>query len=242
MKTMVPKLAKELASRTMLSGQEVAWLAIAADVLASADSAITLNVGGAPFHGPFHRRFTSEMLTFPVVIKNDSNQTVALTLTRRGQPVRAAPAIDTRVKLTRNLLRADGTLADVRAIRQHERLVVTLVGNVGDQHVGSYKLIAPIPAGFEIETRPLARASEVAEFPFIKGSIKPKWAEAGDTAFTALVELDKDSSAEFMVAYVVRAVTPGKFTMPEAELSDVDDPKRRGLTPSAEVEIARAAQ
>jgi uncharacterized protein YfaS (alpha-2-macroglobulin family) len=246
-KAVAPQVARERAKRAVLSGAEVAWLAIAADVLARADSAISLNIGGQRVDGFSHHEFGTENLASPVVIRNESKDSVVLSVTKRGQSVRPVTVPDSDVTLSRRLLRPDGSVADPKAIHQHDRLVVVL--EVKAAQVSTYKLIAPVPAGFEIESRPLGRASDIAEFPFLHDAVKPKWAEAGDVAYTALVEREKDDAGSrtdapkdmnFMLGYVVRAITPGRFTLPEAVVTDVDDPTHSGVAASFEVEISRA--
>jgi uncharacterized protein YfaS (alpha-2-macroglobulin family) len=238
-RAVVPQVAREQAKRKTLSGAEVAWLAIAADVLARTDSAINLNVGGRQVQGPSQHGFSTESLATPVVVRNDSKDTVVLSVTRRGQPVRPVSPPDTEVTLARQLLRADGSPANPDMIRQHDRLVVML--EVKATGAGTYKLVAPVPAGFEIESRPLGRASDIAEFAFLHDTAKPKWAEAGDAAYTALVERGEKDDASFKVGYVVRAVTPGRFTVPEAVVIDLRAPEHTGVAASTELKISRAA-
>jgi uncharacterized protein YfaS (alpha-2-macroglobulin family) len=233
-------VARDRAKRETLSGAEVAWLAVAADVLARADTAISLNVGGRQVQGPSYHWFNAESLASPVMVRNESKDAVVLSVTKRGQPVRPISVPDTGVTFTRQLLRPDGSAADPSTIRQHDRLVVML--EVKATGAGTYKLVAPVPAGFEIESRPLGRASDISEFAFLRDTlhdpVKLKWAEAGDTAYTALVEND---DASFKLGYVVRAVTPGKFTVPEAVVTDVDVPEHTGVAASMEIEISRVA-
>jgi uncharacterized protein YfaS (alpha-2-macroglobulin family) len=240
MRSLVPQLARERAKRTDLSGEEVAWLAVAADVLSSTDSAISLLVNGNQVNGPFQKVFTAAELASSVAIKNTSKSPVVLSLTKRGQSTRPLQAPSGDLKLTRRLLRPDGTPADPRSIRQHDRLVILLEANAGDVR-DTYRVTAPVPAGFEIESRPLARASDVAEFPFLHDTVKPDWAETSDTSFTALVQLAEKAPTTFSIGYVVRAVTAGKFTIPEAIVTNIHDPEQPGMAPAFEVEIAPVA-
>jgi uncharacterized protein YfaS (alpha-2-macroglobulin family) len=98
-----------------------------------------------------------------------------------------------------------------------------------------------VPAGFEIETRPGARAADVTEFSFLEETTKPTFAQASDREFTAMVEVEGKID-HFKVAYVVRAVTPGRFVAPEGTVNDIDTPEDKGVAAAFEVEIARALQ
>ena len=53
----------------------------------------------------------------------------------------------------------------------------------------------------------------------------------------AAVDRATDSNAVFTVAYVVRAVTPGKFVLPQAYVEDMYNPSRYGRTGTGSVEV-----
>src|SRR5262249_53297928 len=96
-KAVAPQVARDRAKRTALGGAEVAWLAIAADVLARADNAISLNVAGRQVQGPSYHAFSAEALASPVVVRNDSKDPAGPPVRPVGRPVyggaAAAPAL-----------------------------------------------------------------------------------------------------------------------------------------------------
>ena len=65
-------------------------------------------------------------------------------------------------------------------------------------------------------------------------------AEFRDDHFSAAVDRASDSKAVFTVAYVVRAVTPGKYVLPQAYVEDMYNPSRYGRTSTGFVEVRSA--
>ena len=49
-----------------------------------------------------------------------------------------------------------------------------------------------------------------------------------------------DNSSVFTVAYVVRAVSPGKYVLPQAYVEDMYNPSRYGRTGTGSVEVRSA--
>jgi len=62
--------------------------------------------------------------------------------------------------------------------------------------------------------------------------------EFRDDRFTAAFDRNEDSAPVFTVAYVVRAVSPGAYVLPQAKVEDMYQPDRFGRTATGTVEIA----
>jgi uncharacterized protein YfaS (alpha-2-macroglobulin family) len=62
--------------------------------------------------------------------------------------------------------------------------------------------------------------------------------EFRDDRFTAAFERSRDDSTTFTVAYVVRAVSPGQYALPQASVEDMYQPDRFGRTGTGTVDIA----
>jgi uncharacterized protein YfaS (alpha-2-macroglobulin family) len=58
-------------------------------------------------------------------------------------------------------------------------------------------------------------------------------AEFRDDRFTAAINRDANDKSVFTVAYVVRAVSPGKYVLPQAFVEDMYNPSRYGRTAPA---------
>ena len=84
----------------------------------------------------------------------------------------------------------------------------------------------------------LVSSGETGTLPWIEGAVEPVNAQFRDDRFTAAFDRNNDSPAVFTVAYVVRAVTPGKYVLPQAYVEEMYRPDRYGRTASGAVEIS----
>jgi len=95
-----------------------------------------------------------------------------------------------------------------------------------------------LPAGFEIENPRLVSSGETGTLSWIADAAEPVNSEFRDDRFTAAFDRNKDSPPVFTVAYVVRAVSPGRYVLPQAKVEDMYRPDRFGRTSTGSVEIA----
>jgi len=72
---------------------------------------------------------------------------------------------------------------------------------------------------------------------WIRGGGEPVNTEFRDDRFTAAFDRKQDSAPVFTVAYVVRAVSPGRYVLPQAIVEDMYRPDRFGRTATGKVEI-----
>ena len=59
-------------------------------------------------------------------------------------------------------------------------------------------------------------------------------------ASVAAFQRDSDDAAVFTVAYVVRAVSPGKYVLPQAYVEDMYRPDRFGRTGTGTLDVTAA--
>ena len=109
-------------------------------------------------------------------------------------------------------------------------------------------LLDLLPAGFEIES--VLTEETVKSFPFLAKLSDTRIAEARDDRFFASFNLGRrayrswwDDPADnftnsFHVAYIVRAVTPGSFTLPAVNVSDMYAPRVHARSGMGGVAIA----
>jgi uncharacterized protein YfaS (alpha-2-macroglobulin family) len=64
--------------------------------------------------------------------------------------------------------------------------------------------------------------------------------EFRDDRFTAAFERRKDDSPVYTVAYIVRAVSPGSYVLPQAVVEDMYRPDRFGRTDTGVVAVVPA--
>ena len=99
-------------------------------------------------------------------------------------------------------------------------------------------LVDHLPAGIEIENSDLFDGGSVDELSFLKREVEPSHTEARDDRFIATFDRAGDKNATFTVAYIARAVTPGRYVMPPATIEDMYRPERFGRTASGALEVA----
>jgi uncharacterized protein YfaS (alpha-2-macroglobulin family) len=75
---------------------------------------------------------------------------------------------------------------------------------------------------------------------WIQDAAEPVHSEFRDDRFTAAFDRNAESAPVFTVAYVVRAVSPGKYVLPQAIVEDMYRPDRFGRTATGTIEIATA--
>jgi len=101
-------------------------------------------------------------------------------------------------------------------------------------------LTDPLPAGLEIDNPALFDGGSVDALSWIKGTIQPAHTEYRDDRFAAAFNRDGTSKATFSLAYLVRAVTPGHYTLPAATIEDMYRPQRFGSTGFGTLDVAPA--
>jgi len=75
---------------------------------------------------------------------------------------------------------------------------------------------------------------------WIEDAAEPVHSEFRDDHFGAAFDRDVKSPAVFTVAYVVRAVSPGTYVLPQAFVEDMYRPDRYGRTGTGTVAVAPA--
>ena len=92
----------------------------------------------------------------------------------------------------------------------------------------------PLPAGFEIDNPTLLRAGDLRGLDWLE-SATPDHAEFRSDRF--LAALTQEGTAPIRLAYVVRAVSPGRFHHPAALVLDMYRPDYRATTASGTLDV-----
>jgi alpha-2-macroglobulin len=150
-------------------------------------------------------------------------------------------------------------------IAQNTRLVA-VVKVESDEATGRLLLVDRLPAGLEIENPRLVHSSDVKSLSWLKTAVTPEHTEFRDDRFVAAFNLTgkgtsgnrananaersppadgqqaeaaKTPAVTIMVAYVVRAITPGHFVHPAATIEDMYRPERYARTASGRLTVSR---
>lgn len=159
-----------------------------------------------------------------------------------GAPTSAPKPASEGLTIDKQMFERDGSVADPASVRQNDRLIVRLSGRALDARVHPVIIADLLPAGFEIETvltpndaaRPEGGAGPYGWLGELSWT---KVAEARDDRFIAAIDV---YGQPFAVAYVVRAVTPGKFAFPGAVAEDMYRPGVFARTASSTLSISAA--
>ena len=231
--------ARSLFTRT--STQEDAWLVLAARTLAKQVSAISLGVNGETRAGAFYRRLHADQLDAPLAIANNGAGTVQAVVSVSGAPITPEPAAERGFKIERNFFTLDGESADATKAKQNQRFVVVLKMTEPQPQFGRVIVADYLPAGFEIDNPRLVSSGETGTLGWITDAAQPVHNEFRDDRFTAAFDRKSDSAPVFTVAYAVRAVSPGRYVLPQAIVEDMYRPDRFGRTATGSIEVAASA-
>ncbi len=222
------------------STQEDAWLVLAASALSKELNAITLSVNGGKHQGALYRSLTAAGLATPLKVTNTGDGTVQAVVSVSGAPITPEPAADHGFKIERKYYTLAGEPADPSHATQNQRFAVVLTVTEPQPQYGRVVLADYLPAGFEIDNPHLVSSGDTGKLDWITGAVEPAFSEFRDDRFTAAFARTKDSAAVFTVAYVVRAVSPGHYVLPQAFVEDMYRPDRFGRTATGTVDITAA--
>jgi uncharacterized protein YfaS (alpha-2-macroglobulin family) len=228
--------ARSLSSST--STQEDAWLVLAARAVTKQLNAISLAVNGEPRQGALYRSLRPDDLANPLAVANHGDVSVQAVVSVSGAPLTLEPAAEEGFKIERKYYTLDGEAADPSKSRQNQRFVVVLKMTEAQPQFGRVIVADYLPAGFEIDNPRLVSSGETGTLAWITDAVEPVTSEFRDDRFSAAFDRKQDSSPVFSVAYVVRAVSPGRYVLPQAKVEDMYRPDRFGRTATGTIEIA----
>ena len=220
------------------STQENAWMVLAARALAK--ETLSLDLNGAAIKAALFRNYKAAEMAQPIRITNTGEAPVQAVVSVSGAPVTAEPAASNGFKIERNYFTLAGKPADVSKAKQNDRFAVVLRITEPKPEYAHVMVSDYLPAGFEIDNPHLVSSGDSGTLDWIEDGQEPVNAQFRDDRFTAAVDRAADSKSVFTVAYVVRAVTPGKYVLPQAYVEDMYNPSRYGRSATGTVEVRPA--
>ncbi|CCE10899.1 conserved exported hypothetical protein [Bradyrhizobium sp. STM 3843] len=221
------------------STQENAWLVLAARALAK--EALALDVNGQAVKTALYRSYrAAEMVGQPLKVTNTGNAPVQAVVSVSGSPLTPEPAAANGFKIERSYYTLDSKPADVSKAKQNDRFAVVLKITEAKPEFGHIMVSDYLPAGFEIDNPHLVSSGDSGTLDWIEDGQEPVNTEFRDDRFSAALDRAADAKAVFTVAYVVRAVSPGKYVLPQAYVEDMYNPSRYGRTGTGSVEVRAA--
>ena len=211
-----------------LSTQESVWTVMAAHALSG-------DVPPATMNGVALTRPVATLPDDAAVIANPGDTPLDITLTATGKPLGDAPAGGRGYAIARSYFSIEGEPLDPASLPQGTRMVVQV--KVSPQAEGGGRLIVtdPLPAGWEIDNPNLLRAGDIGALDWLDGQTGAEMTEFRADRFAAA--LTWTGAEPFSLAYIVRAVTPGRFRHPAASVEDMYRPEFRAWSDGGTVEV-----
>jgi alpha-2-macroglobulin len=232
-------LEQARAERSFLSTQEMNWMTLAAEGLAEHASLAQFRVDGEPVKGPLYRRWSGPALAGQsIVIANAGQNPAQLVVSVSGAPIEPDPAVAKGYAIERSFYKLDGTKLDaLQSMVQNERVVVSLKVTEAQARYARLLVVDRLPAGLEIDNPALVDGGSVEAFSWLSKDAEPVHTEYRDDRFVAAFDRAQGQSAFITMAYVVRAVAPGRYVYPPATAEDMYDPDRHGRTAFGDLEV-----
>jgi alpha-2-macroglobulin len=240
----LPVLVEDLIDRqkqsTYTSPQEQAWMLMAAAALGgdTGDMALSLGDEILPVRKkPLYVRPQKARLKSGLTYENRGEKAVWHTATIMGTPIEEEPALAQGFTLERTFRDLDGKPVDLATVRQNDVVVVVIKGTSTTDLDHQALIVDLLPAGFEIENARLEHRRSTTEMAWLPKLSETVHGEFRDDRFVAALDI-KGKKRGFAVAYLARAVTPGKYRLPAAHVEDMYKPRFRARTAMGSVTIA----
>lgn len=223
------------------STQENAWMVLASRALAKEANSLSLSIDGAVVRNAAYRSYKSaDIAAKPIRLTNTGDTPVQAVVSVTGSPIVPEPAVANGFKIERNFFTLDGKPADPSKAKQNDRFAVVLKITEAKPEYGQIMVADYLPAGFEIDNPKLVSSGDAGTLDWIEDGEDPENTEFRDDRFNAAFERASDDAPVFTVAYIVRAVSPGKYVLPQAYVEDMYNPSRYGRTGTGSIEVRPA--
>ena len=216
------RVATEIPAIDSLTTQEMAYLLLAANALTQEGDDVDIAAEGAVTVEAEDRSFSMspEDLAQGASFTNEAGNPVWLTRVARGTPAEAPEAEAARLLVSKRIRNTDGSEADLANISQGDRLVISFEIINPESRRAPLILADLLPAGFEIES--IIQPDEGGPngvYSWLGTIESARIQEARDDRYVAAIEVYGRRTERY--AYTVRAVTPGRFTIPGVVVEDM---------------------
>jgi alpha-2-macroglobulin len=239
------KLEQDAPPATAMMTQEQAQMLLAANGLIARAQGLKVSLNGQAGGPAWGYEALAALLNSGATFRNDGTGPLWRTVTSVGPTLAPPPAASQGLAIEKRFFTLSGAPVDVNAIRQGDRIVVALSGAPQGQRLVPAVMIDLLPAGFEIDSvmTPADGRGQPqwdgrqnnGPFAWLGEITRANVTEGRDDRFVAAVDL---RGSGFTLAYVVRAVTPGTFTLPGAQIEDMYKPGVFGRSAPGQVRIS----
>ena len=219
------------------STQDQSWMILAAQALAKEAENFSLTVDGTTHRGAFYRTLPAKQLDAKALtLRNDGSADARVILSVSGQPITPEPALEQGYRIERVIHTFDGAIM-AGPLEQNQRYVVVLKVSEPKSRAARLLVVDPLPAGLEIENANLGDGASTEGLVFLGERLAPETTEARDDRFVAAFQRTPSQKNTFTIAYITRAVTPGRYVHPAATVEDMYRPEKFGRTGFEMLEI-----
>ncbi|OLF77734.1 alpha-2-macroglobulin [Maricaulis sp. W15] len=215
------RVVAELPEPSRLSTQEKAFLLMAAQGLSggadalSIDSELTAENPARPVY-----QLTPDMLDASLDFIAAGDGPVWVTQLAHGETREAPGEAAEGLSVQKRVLALDGSTVDLESLVQGDRLMIDITVSPHEQRLIPAILVDLLPPGFEIEAE-ITPSDAGARGPYrwLGEVFSPSMSEIRDDRYAAAMDLTHRRPRR--LAYIVRAVTPGEYTLPGAVVEDM---------------------
>lgn len=215
--------------------QEKAWMLRAAYELSRQRTPLQIAINGKPAQprdGAVRLSPSIGALNAGITLANKSDASVWRTVSVQGTPAIPLPAASNIASLKKTVWTMDGQPADLSSLKQNDRVMVVLSGQLQNNYYRQIALLDLLPAGLEIEMPVTGDDGKI--YSWLDTLTAVTVAEGRDDRFFAAFNIGSqyhdpnnkkpEPQPEFRIAYIARAVTAGKFVMPAGVVEDMYAP------------------
>ncbi|KAA0691432.1 hypothetical protein DTW90_28440 [Neorhizobium sp. P12A] len=211
-----------------------------------------------------------ELLQHPVTVKNYTKDPVSAIVTTLAAPKQPLPASSNGFTIEKTYYTMDGEQANISQVQQNERYVVVLKVTIANDWPTRMMITDLLPAGFEIDNPSIVDSAQLSNFDWIGNTHPAHVEFRNDRFVAAINHGTADDSAgndvnssddgsansddsansndssddadtdSVTLAYVVRAVTPGTYDQPGANVEDMYRPQFFARTATGRMEVTAA--
>lgn len=224
-------IAADISDNPYPNTQELAWSLRAASAAMADQGPLSVTIGSDSVVDrltPITRTVDPDLLRQGFRIENRGEAPVSHRLTIRGLPKAAPSATQAGATLYRDFYSTDGTPVDFDGMSRGQTVVMVLSGQADSDRIRDLVVAQWLPAGWEAEDLRLTGDTIGSIYPWI-GRVTPTVSvDIRDDRVVAAPDPyyapDNPAEAGFRLAFLLRAVTPGTYTLPGAYVEDMYDP------------------
>jgi uncharacterized protein YfaS (alpha-2-macroglobulin family) len=227
------QLALNAKDRVYLSTQEMSLLLKASYLSSIKPTKLSLSSGGKPLplkDGEYEKY--AKNIDALLDVTNNSNNKVWYSVSYKATPIAQSYSDieDNGFSITKKIYHMDGTLADLDQIEQNSRLVVVLEGKIENNNIDNPLVTDWVISGFELENPNINGIDATTTLDWVGSQTPMEHVEYRDDRYVAAFDPYVKRDGKFRLAYVVRAVTKGRFALPPTRIEDMYQPAYRAYS------------